>query len=189
MGVALAGNPRVRSPKNKKYRDFVSIVSFKTKYIAVAVAAAIAVSLAVGSVMVYENRSQHAALLETASADARARVLGELTLRADEVARHISDRVSDAVLRDDLQMLNTEIERFTRDDTMLSVVLRDTKPTVMMPASRAAPAHRCVPMCRPCLASWRRKWSAKPTSKSARAMARRNRSRHERSTSRCGECR
>jgi diguanylate cyclase (GGDEF)-like protein/PAS domain S-box-containing protein len=126
MGVALAGNPRVRSAKNKKYRDFVSIVSFKTKYIAVAVAAAIAVSLAVGSVMVYENRSQHAALLETASADARARVLGELTLRADEVARHISDRVSDAVLRDDLQSLNTQIEPFTRDDTMLSLVLRDT---------------------------------------------------------------
>ncbi len=79
----------------------MSIVSFKSKYIAVAVAAAIAVSLAVGSVMVYENRSQHAALLETASADTRARVLGELTLRADEVARHVSDRVSDAVLRDD----------------------------------------------------------------------------------------
>ena len=79
----------------------MSIVSFKSKYIAVAVAAAIAVSLAVGSVMVYENRAQHAALLDTASADARSRVLGELTLRAGEVARHVSDRVSDAVLRDD----------------------------------------------------------------------------------------
>ena len=50
--------------------------------------------------MVYENRSQHAALLDTASADARDRVLGELTLRAGEVARHVSDRVSDAVLRE-----------------------------------------------------------------------------------------
>ena len=43
---------------------------------------------------------------KTASADARDRVLGELTLRAGEVARHVSDRVSDAVLRDDPQMLN-----------------------------------------------------------------------------------
>ena len=94
----------LRLPANKKYRDYVSIVSFKTKYIAVAVGAAIAVSLAVGSVMVYENRSQHAALLETASADARGRVLGELTLRAGEVARHVSDRVSEAVLRDDPRM-------------------------------------------------------------------------------------
>jgi len=113
-------------PKNKKYRDYVSIVTFKSKYIAVAVAAAIAVSLAVGSVMVYENRSQHAALLETASDDTRARVLGELTLRAGEVARHVSDRVSDAVLRDDPQLLNAAIESFKRDETVLGVVLRDT---------------------------------------------------------------
>jgi diguanylate cyclase (GGDEF)-like protein/PAS domain S-box-containing protein len=104
----------------------VSIVSFKSKYIAVAVAAAIAVSLAVGSVMVYENRSQHAALLETAAADARTRVLGELTLRAGEVARHVSDRVSDAVLRDDPGVLAREVETFTRDDTVLGVTLRDT---------------------------------------------------------------
>jgi diguanylate cyclase (GGDEF)-like protein/PAS domain S-box-containing protein len=104
----------------------VSIVSFKAKYIAVAVGAAIAVALAVGSVMVYANRSQHAALLVTASDDTRARVLGELTLRAGEVARHVSDRVSDAVLRDDPQLLNAAIESFKRDDTVLGVVLRDT---------------------------------------------------------------
>ena len=113
-------------PKNKKYRDYVSIVTFKSKYIAVAVAAAIAVSLAVGSVMVYENRSQHAALLDTASADTLTRVVGELTLRAGEVARHVSDRVSDAVLRDDPEVLSREVETFTRDDTVLGVTLRDT---------------------------------------------------------------
>ena len=43
-----------------------------------------------------------------------------------EVARHVSDRVSDAVLRDDPQRLNAEIENFKRDDTVLGVVLRDT---------------------------------------------------------------
>jgi hypothetical protein len=120
-------------PENKKYRDHVSIVSFKTKYIAVAVGAAIAVALAVGSVMVYANRSQHAALVETASDDTRARVLGELSLRAGEVARHVSDRVSDAVLRDDPQMLNAAIESFKRDDTVLGVVLRDTRVTKSTP--------------------------------------------------------
>ena len=73
----------------------MTIASFKSKYIAVAVVAAIAVSLAVGSVMVYENRSQHAALLDTAAADARNRVLGELTLRAADIARHVSERVAD----------------------------------------------------------------------------------------------
>jgi len=103
----------------------VSIVSFKSKYIAVAVVAAIAVSLAVGSVMVYENKSQHDALLDSASADARGRVMGELTLRAGEIARHVSDRVSDAALRDDPELLTREIETFTRDDTVLSVTLRD----------------------------------------------------------------
>ena len=113
-------------PANKKYRDFVSIVSFKSKYIAVAVATAIAVSLAVGSVMLYENRAQHAALIDTASTDARDRVLGELALRAGEVARHVSDRVSEGVLSNDRDVLTTEVETFTRDDTVLSVVLRDT---------------------------------------------------------------
>jgi diguanylate cyclase (GGDEF)-like protein/PAS domain S-box-containing protein len=114
---------------NKKYRDHVSIVSFKSKYIAVAVAAAIAVSLALGSVMVYENREQHAALLDTASADARDRVLGELNLRAGELARHISERVADAVSRKDREQIAAQIETFTRDSTLLSVSLRDTAGT------------------------------------------------------------
>jgi diguanylate cyclase (GGDEF)-like protein/PAS domain S-box-containing protein len=124
--MAPTGMPRLRLRANKKYRDSVSIVSFKSKYIAVAVAAAIAVSLAVGSVMVYENRAQHAALHDTASADARNRVIGELTLRAGEVARHVSDRVSDAVLRDDRELMAREVERFTRDDTVLGVSVRNT---------------------------------------------------------------
>src|SRR5688500_1860453 len=93
--LAAGGFAWVRLRANKKYRDTVAIVSFKSKYIAVAVAAAIVVSLAVGSVMVYENRSQHSALLDTTSADSRARVLGELTLRAGELARHVSERASD----------------------------------------------------------------------------------------------
>jgi diguanylate cyclase (GGDEF)-like protein/PAS domain S-box-containing protein len=103
----------------------VTIASFKSKYIAVAVAAAIAVALAVGSVLVYENRSQHAALLDSASADSRNRVQGELTLRAGELARHVSDRVSDGLLRNDRDLLATEVQDFTRDDTVLGVVVRD----------------------------------------------------------------
>jgi diguanylate cyclase (GGDEF)-like protein/PAS domain S-box-containing protein len=114
---------------NKKYRDFVSIASFKSKYIAVAVASAIAVSLAVGSVMVYENRAQHAAMLDTASADARNRVLGELTLRAGELGRHIAERVAIGVLRNDRELVSSQVESFTRDDTLLGVVLRDTAGT------------------------------------------------------------
>jgi diguanylate cyclase (GGDEF)-like protein/PAS domain S-box-containing protein len=104
----------------------VTIASFKSKYIAVAVAAAIAVSLAVGSVMVYENHSQHSALLETAATDTRGRVQGELNLRAGEVARHVAERVADGVLRNDRDRIATELESFKRDDTLLGVVLRDT---------------------------------------------------------------
>jgi diguanylate cyclase (GGDEF)-like protein/PAS domain S-box-containing protein len=111
---------------NKKYRDFVSIVSFKSKYIAVAVAAAVVVALAVGSVMVYESRSQHSAMVDSASADAHNRVLGELTLRANELARHVSERVADGVLRNDRELVAAQLETFTRDDTLLSVVLRST---------------------------------------------------------------
>ena len=104
----------------------MTIASFKSKYIAVAVAAAIAVSLAVGSVMVYENHSQHAALLETAATETRGRVQGELNLRAGEVARHVAQRVADDVLRNDRERISTEIESFQRDETLLGVVLRDT---------------------------------------------------------------
>jgi diguanylate cyclase (GGDEF)-like protein/PAS domain S-box-containing protein len=107
----------------------VTIASFKSKYIAVAVAAAIAVALAVGAVMVYENSSQHAALFDTTAADARNRVLGELTLRAGELARHVSERVADGVLRNDRELIANEIESFKRDETLLGVILRDTTGT------------------------------------------------------------
>ena len=104
----------------------MTIASFRNKYIAVAVAAAIAVSLAVGAVMVYENGSQHSALLDTATADTRNRVIGELTLRAGDLARHVSERVSDGLLRNDRVLITSEIESFTRDDTLLRVILRDS---------------------------------------------------------------
>jgi len=104
----------------------VTIASFRSKYIAVAVAAAIAVSLAAGGVMVFENSSQHEALFDTAAADTRSRVLGELTLRARELARHLSERIGDGVLRDDRDLIRHEIESFRRDETLLGVILRDT---------------------------------------------------------------
>jgi diguanylate cyclase (GGDEF)-like protein/PAS domain S-box-containing protein len=109
----------------------VAIVSFKSKYIAVAVAAAIAVSLALGSVMVYGNREQHAALLDSVSADTRDRVLGELSLRANELAGHIAERVADAVSRNDREQIAAQVETFTRDDTLLGISLRDTAGTEM----------------------------------------------------------
>jgi diguanylate cyclase (GGDEF)-like protein/PAS domain S-box-containing protein len=109
----------------------VAIVSFKSKYIAVAVAAAIAVALALGSVTVYENREQHSALLDTASADARDRVLGELSLRANELARHVAERVADAVSRNDREQIAAQVETFTRDETLLGISLRDTAGTEM----------------------------------------------------------
>ena len=107
----------------------MAIVSFKSKYIAVAVAAAIAVAVAAGAVMVYENGVQHTALLDTASADARQRILSELTLRAGDIARHVAERVADGVLRNDRDFVAAEVEPFTRDDTLLVVVLRDTAGT------------------------------------------------------------
>jgi diguanylate cyclase (GGDEF)-like protein/PAS domain S-box-containing protein len=100
-------------------------VSFKSKYIAVAVVAAIVVSLALGAVMVYENRAQHVALVDSAVADSRNRVLGELTLRASDVARHVSERVSDGMLRGDRADISTALESFKRDDTFMGIVLRD----------------------------------------------------------------
>ena len=107
----------------------MTIASFKSKYIAVAVAAAIAVALAVGALMVYESGSQHAALFDTAAADARDRVLRELSLRAGEVARHVSERVSDGVLRNDRELITNEVEIFKRDETVLGVILRDSAGT------------------------------------------------------------
>ncbi|MEO8016833.1 MAG: EAL domain-containing protein [Pseudomonadota bacterium] len=110
----------------------MAIVSFKSKYIAVAVAAAIAISLALASVMVYENRAQHAALLDTASADARDRVLGELSLRARELARHVAERVADPVAHSDREQIATALETFERDETFLSVSVRDTAGTEIL---------------------------------------------------------
>jgi diguanylate cyclase (GGDEF)-like protein/PAS domain S-box-containing protein len=124
--VAHAGKPRLILRANKKYRDSVSIASFKSKYIAVAIAAAIAVALAVGSVMVYENRAQHSALFDSASADARNRVFGELTLRAGELARHVSDRASEGVAVGDRELVASVVENFTRDETLLGLAIRDT---------------------------------------------------------------
>jgi diguanylate cyclase (GGDEF)-like protein/PAS domain S-box-containing protein len=100
-------------------------VSFKSKYITVAIIAALLVSLAVGAVMVYENRAQHAALLDSAVADARDRVLGELTLRAGDTARHVSERVGESMLRGDRAAIVTALESFKRDDTFMGIVLRD----------------------------------------------------------------
>jgi diguanylate cyclase (GGDEF)-like protein/PAS domain S-box-containing protein len=109
----------------------VTIASFKSKYIAVAVAAAIAVSLAVGGVMVYENQAQHATLLDSAAADTRSRILGELNLRAGELARHIAGRVADSVLLNERDRLGGQFESFQRDETLLGVVLRDTSGNVL----------------------------------------------------------
>jgi diguanylate cyclase (GGDEF)-like protein/PAS domain S-box-containing protein len=103
----------------------VPIASFKSKYIAVAIVAAIIVSCAVGSVMVIENRAQHAALLDSATADARERIIEELTLRVGDLARHIADRVAEPLQTGDVAQVRAELERFQRDETLLSVVVRD----------------------------------------------------------------
>ena len=107
----------------------MTAISFKSKYIAVAVAAAVLVSLAAGSVMVYENRAQHAQLVDSASVDARNRVTGELALRAGDVARHIADRVGDDMLANNRDAIQAEIQRFQVEETLLSVSLRDTAGT------------------------------------------------------------
>jgi diguanylate cyclase (GGDEF)-like protein/PAS domain S-box-containing protein len=104
----------------------VSIVSFKSKYITVAVIAAILVALAVASVMIYENRAQHSTLIRTAAADSRDRILGELTLRAGDVAQHLADTVAEAVLEGDVERIRNQAQFFQRDDTLLGIVLRGT---------------------------------------------------------------
>src|SRR6478672_7352094 len=90
----------------------VATVSFKSKYIAVAVIAAVAVSLAVGFVLVLQNRTQHSALLDSAAADSRARLQGELSLRATEIAQRIAERVHDQVLTGDRGAIGADIESF-----------------------------------------------------------------------------
>ena len=103
----------------------MAIVSFRSKYITVAIVAAIVVSLAVGFVLVLENRYQHATLLDTTSADARNRVLAELSLRSAETSRRIAERIDEAVLLADRNALRNQIEDFKRDATLLGVVVRD----------------------------------------------------------------
>ena len=103
----------------------MAVVSFRSKYIAVAVVAAILVSVAVGFVLILEIQAQHAALLKTANSDARQRVLGELKLRATEVAQRVSDRVDDAVLLANRADIGSAVEGFKLDTTLLGVVIRD----------------------------------------------------------------
>ncbi len=103
----------------------MAIVSFKSKYIAVAIVAAVVVSLAVGFVLVLENRSQHTALLDTASADARNRVSGELNLRTAETARRIAEQLAAPLLTGDRAGINSRLENFKRDPTLLGIVVRD----------------------------------------------------------------
>jgi diguanylate cyclase (GGDEF)-like protein/PAS domain S-box-containing protein len=103
----------------------VAVVSFRSKYISVAVIAAVVVSLAVGFVLVLENRTQHAALLDTTAADARQRVLAELALRSTETAQRISERIDAAVLVGNRDAIRSQVEDFKRDVTLLGVVVRD----------------------------------------------------------------
>ena len=103
----------------------MTIVSFKSKYIAVAVVTAIVVSLAVGAILIYANRAQHVALIDSAAADARDRVSGELSLRANETAKRLGDRVAEHVLRGERDVFLLEIDHFKTDATLTGVVLRD----------------------------------------------------------------
>ncbi len=109
----------------------MAVVSFRSKYIAVAVIAAVVVSLAVGFVLVLENRGQHAALLDSATADARQRVLGELSLRSAEIARRVAERIDDAALLASRETISAQLEDFKRDATLLGVVVRDVSGRVL----------------------------------------------------------
>jgi diguanylate cyclase (GGDEF)-like protein/PAS domain S-box-containing protein len=102
----------------------VAAVSFKSKYIAVAVTAAIALALAVGFVLVVENRMQHAALLDSTATDARARVARELALRAEEISRHAASQIDQSVRLGDRAAIAAELESFKGDGTVLGIVVR-----------------------------------------------------------------
>ena len=81
---------------------FGSAVSFKSKYIAVAVIAAIVVSLAVGFVLVLaEPRATRRCCWIPLRPTPAQRVQGELSLRAAEIAQRIAERVRDEVLTGD----------------------------------------------------------------------------------------
>jgi len=103
----------------------LAAVSFKSKYIAVAVIAAVAVALAVGFVLVLQNRAQHSALLDSAAADSRARIQRELSLRAAEIAQRIAERVNNDVLTGDHAAVDADVESFKGDNTLLGVLIRD----------------------------------------------------------------
>ena len=102
----------------------MTIVSFKSKYIAVAVITAAVVSLAVGAILVYANRVQHVALINSAAADSRNRVLGELSLRANETAKRLGDKVAEHLLRGERDAVVREVDQFKTDVTLMGVVLR-----------------------------------------------------------------
>ena len=104
----------------------LAAVSFKSKYIAVAVAAAVVLSLVVGFVLVLENRVQHAELLDSASADASNRIAAELALRATEVSQRAAERTADPVLSGDREAIALALEDLRRDATLLGVSIRGT---------------------------------------------------------------
>ena len=173
----------------------MTIASFKSKYIAVAVAAAIAVSLAVGAC--HGLREQLAARRAVRYGrrrypQPRAR---RAQLRAGELARHVSDRVAEGVLRNDREAdrdrnRNLHARRHTagrdpaRHRRKRALLLAPRQATTAA-TSRAAPSRRCAPTCRPCPASSLRRRSANSKSRSARSKARRNRQRRARISIRC----
>ncbi len=103
----------------------MATVSFKSKYIALAVISAVAVALAVGIALVFEGRTHQSALIEKATSDSRDRILGELSLRANELGRHVAGRISQDVLVEDRAGLADVVEDFKRDDTLLGIVIRN----------------------------------------------------------------
>jgi diguanylate cyclase (GGDEF)-like protein/PAS domain S-box-containing protein len=102
----------------------LAAVSFKSKYIAVAVVAAVVLSLAVGFVLVLENRVQHSELLDSAAADASNRISAELSLRAAEVSQRAAERSADAVLSGDRAAIAVALDDLRRDATLLGIVVR-----------------------------------------------------------------
>ena len=145
----------------------------------VAVIAAVVVSLAVGSVLVLENRAQHAALLEYhhrrrarpgfARIDAAFRVnwrsvspsasTTQCCCRTAKKSRP-SSRISNAMPRCSAWWCATPAA---------TSCTPGAGPATSPAAWRAARVRRCVPACRPCRASRRRKPSAKWKSRSARS--------------------
>ena len=90
------------------------------------VIAAVVLSLAVGSVLVLENRMQHSALLDSAAADASNRISAELSLRATELSQRAAERIAEAVLSGDRAAVALELDDLRRDTTLLGIVVRGT---------------------------------------------------------------